>query len=268
MGRALVWLQWLLPQQLLGRLAGRLAGSRTAWVKRALIGAFCRCYAVDLGEAARPRQADYASFNDFFTRELKPGARPVQGKVCSPADGTVAALGRVAGDASIIAAKGQGYSLPALLGEADASRFAGGSFITLYLAPHQYHRFHLPCAAELRRTRYLPGALFSVNPATVRHRRGLFARNERLVAHFACAQGELAYVMVGALLVAGIKPVWRAAPYPPGRECRETLKRRFAQGEELGQFQMGSTVVLVFERALDFAVRAGQAVKMGQALVR
>ena len=270
MGRAFVCLQWLAPQHLLSRAFGWLADSRRPWLKRLLIGAFCRLYAVDLSEAARGRQADYQSFNDFFTRSLKAGARPLAGALSCPADGTVAALGRV-GQARLLQAKGVDYSLAELLGEAgeaSASRFEGGSYIAIYLAPHNYHRFHLPCAGELLGARYIPGALFSVNAATARHRRRLFARNERLVAHFAGSQGAFAYVMVGALLVAGIEPVWRTSPYPPGRARQEAMKRRFAQGEELGRFRMGSTVILVFERALDFAVKAGDEVKMGQALAR
>lgn len=267
MGRAFVCLQWLAPQHLLSRAFGWLANSRRPFIKRLLIRAFCFCYAVDLSEAARGSQADYQTFNDFFTRSLKAGARPLAGALCCPADGAVAALGRV-GQARLLQAKGVDYSLAELLGEADASRFEGGSYIAIYLAPHNYHRFHLPCAGELLGAKYIPGALFSVNAATARHRRRLFARNERLVAHFAGRQGAFAYVMVGALLVAGIEPVWRTSPYPPRRARQEAVKRRFAQGEELGRFRMGSTVILVFERALDFAVRAGDEVKMGQALVR
>lgn len=265
--KGFVLLQRLLPKRLLSRLAGALANSRGGLVKGLLINVFCLFYKVDLSEAVRQKKSDYLSFNDFFTRSLKPGARPVQGRISSPADGKVATLGRV-NEGTIVQAKGVDYALAMLLGEEDCSRFDGGSFITIYLAPHNYHRFHLPYKGLLHRAHYFPGKLFSVGPATAKHQPNLFARNERLVSQFTAADGQYAYVAVGALLVAGIKPVWRDKPYKLGQETETLLKRSFAQGEEFGQFELGSSVILVFDWALDFAVEAGQPVRMGQPLVK
>ena len=259
-------LQRLLPKHLLSRLVGLLAESELPPVRWLFINVVCLFYDIDLTEADRGRRSDYRSFNDFFTRALKPGVRPVSGSVSSPADGTVAALGRI-DRGTLIQSKNHTYSLAKLLARDDAGLFEGGSFITIYLAPHNYHRVHAACPGELHHTTYVPGELFSVNDSTARHLPDLFARNERLVCRFRTASGPQATVLVGAMLVAGIKPVWLDRPYRPRLHVTTEMKRRFSQGEELGQFQMGSTVILVFSQPRDFCVSVGDTVRYGEPLV-
>lgn len=259
-----VLLQRVLPKHLLSRLVGWLAASEVGFIKSSFINVICLFYDIDLTEADRTNRRDYRSFNDFFTRSLQPGARPISGKVCSPADGTVAALGHIDGD-TLIQSKKHAYSLQTLLAD-DTGDFTGGSFITIYLAPHNYHRVHVPCTAELHSTSYLPGELFSVNQNTANNLPDLFAKNERLVCRFRTGDGPMAEVMVGAMLVAGIQPVWLDRPYKPRLEVATEMKRMFHQGDELGQFQMGSTVILLFSQRTGFSVTEGQEVRMGQAL--
>lgn len=254
--------QKLLPKHLLSRVVGAIAASQNRIVRRLFIDIFCFFYDIDLSEAERADRRAYLSFNDFFTRALKPGARPVAPGICSPADGTIAALGRIDGD-TLIQSKNHSYSLDKLLGE-PAPEFRSGSFITVYLAPHNYHRVHSPCPGQLDRTRYIPGELFSVNQGTAAHLPDLFANNERLICRFDTPQGKMALVMVGAMLVAGIQTAWREAPYPPKLAAEERLCRTLAAGEEIGQFQMGSTVILVFESPLTFRVKEGDTVRYGQ----
>ena len=162
-------------------------------------------YKIDLGEAQREKTSDYRSFNDFFTRSLKPGSRAIGGTVSSPADGTVAALGNIDGD-TLIQSKNHSYSLAKLIASNDIDDFSAGSFITIYLAPHNYHRVHAPWTGELHHATYVPGDLFSVNQSTALHLPHLFARNERLVCRFRTDAGPAVAVLVGAMLVAGIKP--------------------------------------------------------------
>ena len=261
-----VALQRMLPKHLLSRLAGRLAKSRRRWVKALFIRMFCLFYPVDLNEARRTRRSEYRSFNDFFTRKLKSGARPLAGKFCSPADGQVASRGKIS-KGTLIQSKGVDYSLEKLLATEDAQAFAKGSYLTIYLAPHNYHRVHAPASARLIRATYVPGKLFSVNASTAAARRDLFANNERLVMQFESKTGPFACVMVGAMLVGGIKPAWKAATYKPGLQIETAMQIPFAQGEELGWFEMGSTVVLVLGEGVNFDVRKGSWVKMGQAIV-
>ena len=255
-------LQRLMPKHLLSRLAGFIAASETSLIRSVLIRAFCHFYPIDLNEAERQSSSDYASFNDFFTRSLKPDARPLSGRICSPADGTVAAMGTLSGD-TIIQSKRHSYSVNTLLAET-TNEFAEGSFITIYLAPHNYHRVHVPCDGELHRATYVPGDLFSVNQTTVDHLPDLFARNERLVCRFRTATGPMGLVMVGAMLVAGIKPAWLDRPFKPRLQVNMEMQETFTQGSELGQFQMGSTVILLFPDRPDFKVSEGDSVKMGQ----
>ena len=259
-----VLLQKLLPKHLLSRIVGAIAGSENRLVKSLFINIFCLFYRIDMNEAERETRSEYRSFNDFFTRALKPGARPIHGKVSSPADGTVAALGRVT-DGTIIQSKKHNYRITDLLAE-ETDEFNGGSFITIYLAPHNYHRVHVSRTSELHRTCYVPGELFSVNLNTANNLPGLFARNERLVCRFRTGDGALAQVLVGAMLVAGIKPVWLNEAYKPRLEVATELKQMFQQGEELGQFEMGSTVILLFSQAVEFSVAEGDTVKVGQSL--
>lgn len=258
--------QRLLPKHLMSRLVGLAASSENRLISQLFIGVICLFYPIDLSEAVRTRRGDYVSFNDFFTRQLRPGIRPVSGKVSSPADGTVASLGQIS-DGTLIQAKNQTYPLSALLAQQDVTEYEGGSFITIYLAPHNYHRVHAAAAGELHSATYVPGDLFSVSRTTARHIPGLFARNERLVCRFRGTDGPHATVLVGAMLVAGIKPVWLDRQYKPGVHITTGMKRSFSQGDELGQFQMGSTVILVFSEPLTFTVSEGDLVRYGQAIV-
>ncbi len=258
-------LQRILPQHLLSRIVAMLARSEAAFIKFPFIHIFCLFFNVNLKEAERGTAAEYRSFNDFFTRSLKEGLRPVSGRICSPADGRVAALGRITGS-TLIQSKNIDYSLQKLLADEGVGEFSEGSFITIYLAPHNYHRVHAPCRGELSRADYIPGSLFSVNNATATHIPDLFAINERLILRFTSAVGPMAYVMVGAMLVAGIKPVWADKPYKPGLQVKTALRRQFEQGEEIGHFEMGSTVILIFDHEVDFLVKAGQSVQFGEAI--
>ena len=278
MSKAFIGLQHALPHHAVSRLAGRFAGSESGWLKDRLIRRFIESYDVDMSEAARPVEA-YASFNDFFTRELKEGARPLAdaGKyVLSPADGAVSQIGRIE-DGRIIQAKGRNFTTTQLLGgDAElASRYDGGSFATIYLSPKDYHRVHMPAAGELLGTVYVPGDLFSVNTVTAENVDDLFARNERLACLFDGPRGSFASVMVGAMIVAGIETVWGGREEAHARRVRSSTfaygERIFAAGDEMGRFFLGSTVVLLFEPGRvewDAALRPGEAVRMGAAIGR
>jgi phosphatidylserine decarboxylase len=276
MSAAFIALQHLVRQHSLSRLVGRLAASETPWLRDRLIRRFAAAYRVDLTEAARGI-GEFQSFNDFFTRELKPGARPFADAsrfILSPADGAVSQLGPIAGG-QIIQAKGRDYSVAELLGCGvdEAARFEGGSFITIYLSPKDYHRVHMPAIGTLARTRYIPGDLFSVNTATAEGVDRLFARNERLACQFDGPDGHFASVMVGAMIVAGIDTVWpntfRTHATAPVHEDFADKGHAFAAGDEMGRFYLGSTVVLLFEpgRAEWRADLApGVALRMGAAI--
>ena len=279
MSNAFIALQKLLPHHAVSRLAGRFAGSEKPWIRDRLIRRFIRAYDVDMREAARPVEA-YRSFNDFFTRELKPGARPLahaQEAVLSPADGAVSQIGRLE-NGQIFPAKGKHFTARQLLGGDGkaAQRFEGGHFATIYLSPRDYHRVHMPADGRLLSTTYVPGDLFSVNTVTAENVDGLFARNERLACLFDGAErGRFASVMVGAMIVAGIETVWS------GREATHHSKvvsksydatgPVLSAGAEIGRFFLGSTVVLLFEEGQlqwDTALSAGSTVRMGQAIGR
>jgi phosphatidylserine decarboxylase len=273
--------QYLIPKQALTSLAGRLAsrerGALTTWTIRRFIGK----YGVDMSEAQDSDAASYASFNAFFTRALKPGARPIaEADLICPVDGAISQFGAIE-DGQIFQAKGHHYSAAALLGgdAALAGHFAHGSFATLYLSPRDYHRIHMPCDGRLLRMIHVPGDLFSVNPATARGVPGLFARNERVVCVFESARGLFALVLVGATIVGSMATVWHGVVNPPRpgkiREWRyDDQPIALRQGEEMGRFLLGSTVVLLFPApALAFnadwaperAVRLGE--KMADARV-
>ena len=268
--------QHIAPQHLISKLAGRFASSTTPWIKDALIRRFVKAFDVDMSQAAR-RIEEFESFNDFFTRELKDGARPVadasQFIVC-PADGAISQIGAIK-DGQIFQAKGRSYSVTALLGgdEAKAQLFEKGEFATIYLSPRDYHRVHSPAQGSLQSTAYVPGDLFSVNQETAGGVDALFARNERLVCHFSGEVGPFASVMVGAMIVAGIDTVWpnRFATHASSvvREDFASQSVELAAGAEMGRFYLGSTVILLFApgqvRWLD-GMQAGRAVRMGEAL--
>lgn len=254
MSSAFIALQHILPQHALSRFAGKLAASESPRLRDTLIRRFVAAYGVNLSEAARGI-GEFTSFNDFFTRELKPGARPLADAeqfILSPADGAVSQLGPIS-DGRIIQAKGRDYSVAEILGcsAAEAARFEGGSFITIYLSPKDYHRVHMPAAGTLAATSYIPGDLYSVNTATAAGVDRLFARNERLSCRFDGPDGHFASVMVGAMIVAGIDTVWpntfRTHASAPVHEDFAGQDRRFAAGDEMGRFYLGSTVVLLFE---------------------
>ena len=263
-----VRLQHLIPQHLLSRAIGRLAASEVPWVSAPLVHLFAKAYAVNMAESERGGLRDYRSFNDFFTRSLAEGARPIDsdpGAVVSPADGVVSQSGIVE-RGELIQAKGVRYSLGALADVCAGPAFEGGPFVTVYLSPRDYHRVHLPLAGRLTRSVAVPGKLFSVNASTEGEVEGLFAINERLVCEFETPFGKMLVVLVGALIVASIEAVWDGprSPYKTKRVDRHD--RPFEKGAEVGHFLLGSSVVLAFERdrvRLDPSLVPGAEVRMG-----
>ena len=274
--RLAVAAQYLLPKQALTTLAGAAAGARGGRATTAVIRWFIGRYGVQMAEAADPDPGAYASFNDFFTRALKPGARPLaQADWLCPVDGAISQFGAI--DAGrIFQAKGHSYTATALLGgdAALAAHFQQGHYATLYLSPKDYHRIHMPCAGRLLRMVHVPGALFSVNPATARGVPGLFARNERVVCVFDGERGPWVLVLVGATIVGSMATVWhgRVNPPRPGtvRAWDYNDQRvELAQGAEMGRFLLGSTVVLLFPPGplqWNPAWAPGGAIRMGQAM--
>ncbi|KGE77341.1 archaetidylserine decarboxylase [Halomonas salina] len=265
-------IQYPLPHHLLSRLIGRLADCRLPWLKDVLIRAFIRQFKVDMGEAHQPDPSAYPSFNEFFTRPLKDGARPIGEGLVSPADGTLSQFGRLE-HGRLIQAKGHDFTAADLLGgdlEA-AGRYRDGSFATVYLSPSDYHRVHMPVAGTLREMVYVPGRLFSVNAATTHHVPNLFARNERLVCHFDTEHGPMGLVLVGAMIVAAIETVWagQITPLPRGdvQRIRFDTPVHLEKGEEMGRFKLGSTVVMTFAEPVDFdSLERERTVRMGQRL--
>ena len=268
--------QYLLPKQALTALAGRLASARAGRLTTSLIRTFVQQYRVDMMQAAEPDITRYATFNDFFTRALKPGARPIAsaGLVC-PVDGAVSQCGAIDGD-QIFQAKGHLYSTAALVGGDPtlAAQFDNGSFATVYLSPKDYHRIHMPCDGRLLRMLHIPGDLFSVNGATARSVPGLFARNERVVCVFEGQHGPFVLVLVGATIVGSMATVWHGVVNPsrPGtvREWHYADRDvRLKQGDEMGRFLLGSTVVLLFpagQVTFDSRWQAALPVCMGEAM--
>nr|WP_205743608.1 archaetidylserine decarboxylase [Halomonas alimentaria] len=266
-------IQYPLPHHLLSRLVGQLAECRHPVIKNALVRTFIRRFGVDMAEAVEPDPTAYATFNDFFTRALKDGVRPISEGLVSPADGRLSQFGTIEAG-QLMQAKGHRFSAEALLGgdvEA-ATRYLGGSFATVYLSPSDYHRVHMPLSGTLTEMVYVPGRLFSVNAATTEHVAGLFARNERLVCHFDTEQGPMAMVLVGAMIVAAIETVWagQITPLPKGdlQRIRFDTPIRLEKGAEMGRFKLGSTVVMAFSEPVDFAdgLEPGAKVQMGQSL--
>ena len=268
--------QHLLPKQALTRFAGWVAGARGGAATTALIRWFIKRYRVNMAEAAQADPAAYASFNEFFTRALRPGARPLAtADLICPVDGAISQFGAIH-DGRIFQAKGHDYSATALLGGdgALAAHFHGGHYATLYLSPKDYHRIHMPCAGRLLRMVHVPGELFSVNPTTARGVPGLFARNERVVCVFDAEQGPWVMVLVGATIVGSMATVWHGVVNSP----RPGALREWAyqdqaidlpRGAEMGRFLLGSTVVMLFPAGpLRFnpAWAPGGAIQMGQAM--
>ena len=247
--------QYLIPKQALTALAGKLANARAGSWTTAVIRWFVQRYQVNMAEAANPDIASYASFNEFFTRPLKDGARPLaQADWVCPVDGAISQFGRIDKD-QIYQAKGHTFTTTALVGgdAALAAQFQDGHFANLYLSPKDYHRIHMPCDGVLRRMIYVPGELFSVNPTTARGIPGLFARNERVVCVFETAHGPFVQVLVGATIVGSMATVWHGQVNPPrvGRLWEKHYEGnavRLAQGAEMGRFLLGSTVVMLFPK--------------------
>jgi phosphatidylserine decarboxylase len=268
--------QYLIPKQALTALAGRIASTRAGpWTTR-LIKWFIQRYGVNMLEAANPDPASYATFNEFFTRALRKGARPLaRADLVCPVDGAISQLGPIDGS-QIFQAKGHHYSCTALVGgdAALAARFEHGSFATIYLSPKDYHRIHMPCDGRLVRMIYVPGDLFSVNPTTARGVPGLFARNERVVCVFESARGPFVLVLVGATIVGSMATVWHGVVNPPrSRDVREwrydDQSILLRQGEEMGRFLLGSTVVLLFPKgplAFNPAWAPAGPVRLGEAM--
>ena len=280
--RLFVAMQHALPQHFLSRIVLRVTRIRLWPVKNLLIRSFLRGFKVNMSEAAQPNPLQYPSFNAFFTRALRHGARATDidpGALVSPVDGTVSQIGRLNGS-KLLQAKGHDYTLEALLDGAPewAQRFTGGAFATLYLAPYNYHRIHMPIAATLRAAWFVPGKLFSVNAVTAAAVPGLFAKNERVVCVFEDGPRAFAMVLVGALFVGSIATVWHGdvAPRNPHQRVdlpldtsRSPLK--LSKGAEMGRFNMGSTVILLTPPDLlnwlpKFAT--GSRVEVGQMLAR
>jgi phosphatidylserine decarboxylase len=268
--------QYLLPKQALTALAGRFASAHLSGVTTWAIKRFVARYKVNMAEAANPDPAAYPTFNEFFTRALRDGARPISdAALICPVDGAISQFGRIEQD-QIFQAKGHHYSTTALVGgdAALAAQFQDGHFATIYLSPRDYHRIHMPTAGRLTRMIHVPGELFSVNPTTARGVPGLFARNERVVCVFDSAAGPYVLALVGATIVGSVATAWHGVVTPPRsgslREWRYDKEQiELAQGAEMGRFLLGSTVVMLFPKgALQFnpAWQAGAPVRLGEVM--
>nr|WP_298142623.1 archaetidylserine decarboxylase [uncultured Pseudomonas sp.] len=278
--RLFILSQHLLPHHLLSRLIGFIAECRIGWLKNRLIGWFAKQYQVDMSEALVEDLQAFEHFNAFFTRALKPGARPLEqspAAVLCPADGAISQLGQIE-HGRIFQAKGHSFSLVELLGgdTERASPFVGGTFATVYLSPKDYHRVHMPLTGTLTEMVYVPGRLFSVNQTTAENVPELFARNERVVCLFDTERGPMAVVLVGAMIVASIETVWAGLVTPPKR-CLKSFRYDDAarapivlqKGAELGRFKLGSTAIVLFgAEQVQWAqeLAAGSPVRMGQLL--
>lgn len=270
--------QYLLPKRVLTVLAGAFASAKRGALTTTAIRRFVARYGVVMSEAAEPDIARYETFNDFFTRALRPGVRPLAAAdFVSPVDGAVSQLGAITGD-QLLQAKGHSYSTVALVGgdPALAAPYHDGQFATIYLSPKDYHRIHMPCDGRLVRMIHVPGDLFSVNATTARGVPGLFARNERVVCLFECEHGPFVLVLVGATIVGSMATVWHGVVNPPRpgviREWSYADRDiRLAKGDEMGRFLLGSTVILLFPPgriAFDQDWMAERVVRMGESMGR
>jgi phosphatidylserine decarboxylase len=270
--------QHIVPQHALSRLVGWIADSRIPFIKNTFIRFFAKKYQINMAEAQIENPLDYPTFNAFFTRALKEGARAVDNTpeaIVSPADGAISQIGKI-DYGRIVQAKGRGYSLSTLLGGYPhlSDLFKNGSFATIYLSPRDYHRVHMPIKGTLRETVYIPGDLYSVNQTTAQEVDQLFARNERLVAIFDTAFGPMAMVLVGAMIVAGIETVWSGQEAPvvkkPVVKTFQPVQQEsivLEKGDEMGRFKLGSTVILLFgEQAIDWAttLQENSSVRLGE----
>lgn len=271
-----IFLQYLLPKKLLTIVLGFLASRRAGWFTHKAIGWFVKRYKVDLAEAKQENIDQYATFNAFFTRELKHGSREIAAAgLVSPVDGTISQLGKIH-EQSLLQAKGKLYTLQSLLAEQKgAAHYMDGQFATLYLSPRDYHRIHMPISGQLKRMVHVPGTLFSVNPVTVKNIDNLFAKNERLICYFENEHlGEFVVILVGATIVGSIQTAWHGVVNHdrPGQiRYWDYAHQSFYldKGEELGQFLLGSTVILLFkEGKMQFNEDwvANKSIKMGEAM--
>lgn len=271
--------QYILPKHLLSRFLGALAERDLGFVTQGLIKLFIKAFDINMKEAVFESPEAYKTFNDFFTRPLKEGIRPIddtENSLCHPVDGTVSQFGDI-NDDSIFQAKGHDFSLTALLGGKPelAAPFKNGKFATIYLAPSDYHRIHMPIDGKLTDTLHVPGELFSVNPLTAENVPGLFARNERVVTIYDTPAGKVALVLVGATVVASIETVWAGTIAPPAGKIvqhwtHETNEVSLEKGEEMGRFKLGSTVVLCFEPgAIEFdEMESGMTTRLGRLMAK
>lgn len=251
----LCFCQYILPQHFLSWLMGKLANTKVSWLKNNLIDTFSRAYAINLDEAQIADSHAYPTFNAFFTRALKSGARPINqapNSIISPADGSIAQIG-VINNQQLLQAKGMYFDLDTLFGgqTATASAFTNGSFATIYLAPHNYHRVHMPFTGALRQSIYIPGKLFSVNRMTSQLIPNLYARNERLIMIFDTKTGPMAVILVGALIVGSMQTVWMEQPIKAStiQTMQPSQPITLQKGDELGHFQLGSTVIVLFPQS-------------------
>lgn len=268
--RIKIAVQYAMPKHALSRLVGKLAAARMGWLTTKLIDIFINAYKINMSESKLKKASDFATFNDFFTRELEDGARTIEpdaDTLCYPVDGAISQQGDIV-EGKLIQAKGFDYSLTSLLGgdARTSAPFQNGKFSCIYLAPKDYHRIHMPMAATLREMIYVPGELFSVNPLTANNVPDLFARNERVVTVFDTEHGSFAMVLVGATIVASIETTWAGTITPPaGKDifrwqypAKGIDAITFEKGDEMGRFKLGSTVVTTFApNMVEFADNAG-----------
>lgn len=264
--------QRIVPQHQLSRVVGKVAASENLVVKNLAIQAFKAKYGIDLSIAEQSDALKYKSFNEFFTRSLKSGVRPIdeaQTHIVSPADGAISQIGEIV-NGDIFQAKGQKFTVEQLIGDPQlAQPFKQGKFATVYLSPKDYHRVHMPFTGTLTETLYVPGELFSVNQVTAENVDGLFARNERMVCLFDTQVGRMAVVLVGAMIVAGIETVATGKVKPTGRLELQQHQLELQKGDELGRFYLGSTAVVLFEENAmqwDQTFQATSHVVMGEKL--
>lgn len=252
-------IQYLIPQHILSRLCAKIANMEFIWLKNLIIDAYIKCYKISMQEAMESDPHNYKTFNDFFTRALKPGSRPIEtsnDSIISPVDGKIAQIG-VSGPEQFIQAKGYHFTVQHLLGDIDCAKiFADGNFATIYLAPNDYHRIHMPITGTLKQSIYIPGRLFSVSPSSVNCISNVLTRNERLVTIFDTDIGPLAIILVGAIVVASIETVWGGAIIPNKLHNIQAWSYDnpadapiiLPKGAELGRFKLGSTVIMLSVR--------------------
>jgi len=269
----MIFLQYLLPQHFLSKLMFWFARIETVWIKNTFTRWFINKHQVNLAEAELDNISEYVHFNDFFTRSLKSQARPIsESEIISPVDGVISQAGKVK-DSQVLQAKGYDFSISQLLGGESVEKIENGHFATIYLAPKNYHRIHMPIDGKLVSMRYIPGNLFSVNHKTVNKVNRVFARNERLVCLFDTVFGRVAFILVGAIFVGSMETSWHGQVTPPyGKVVKvyDYTEKEFElfKGEEMGRFNMGSTVIMLLpENAPAFKLHSGQELKMGQSLI-